>query len=168
VLQAERQRRESEAWELWRYWMTEQGFTKKSDLDHANSIDFRWLMNTLAYCPAVQIQNFMDVAIRKGLTRNLKYVGGCVRQWSEQSRAAQLSREQPVDQDEDEWRQARDAYERAKFIEEVLYQIREADHWRRALGYCPHDPECGGTLDCVQRQVRTWLGLDPNNRCRYE
>jgi hypothetical protein len=81
VLVAERERREEEAWSLWRYWQTEQGLTKKEWLNNAPNADFFWLRQAVAYCPTEQIKSFMDMAIAKRMWNNLKYVAACVRNW---------------------------------------------------------------------------------------
>lgn len=83
VLARERQFRSETAWDVWRYWQREQGY--KDDDDHAMNTaprpDINWLNGALKYCPEEQIKEFMDLAIAKRLTKNLRYVGACVRNW---------------------------------------------------------------------------------------
>lgn len=81
VLAAERERRDKQGWDLWRYWQTELGYTKKDDLEFAPRADINWLISALKYCPEQKIREFMDMAIEKNATKNLKYVGACVRNW---------------------------------------------------------------------------------------
>ena len=73
VLQEARERREAEAWELVRYW------TNDEKADSFSRREFSWLMSTLEWLPAETVRQFMDIAIRKGLTGDLRYVKGCVR-----------------------------------------------------------------------------------------
>lgn len=85
VLAEERERRERETWELVAYWNEEQGIQPGKDGNLSiNRQDYYWLMNTLKWCPKEVIREFMDVSFRRGLTRNLKYVGACVRNWRAQ------------------------------------------------------------------------------------
>lgn len=81
VLEMERARRESETWELVAYWNTEQGIKDPDKIESIGRQDYYWLMHTLKWCPKEVIREFMDVALRRGLWRNLKYVGACVRNW---------------------------------------------------------------------------------------
>jgi Restriction endonuclease len=81
VLAAEHERRCEDTWELWRYWKTEQGFTNKETLDHAPRQDYNWLFAALKWCPMEVIRDFMDAAIQRRMTKNLKYVAGCCRNW---------------------------------------------------------------------------------------
>jgi len=80
VLEIDRQRRDSEAWDLWRYWRAEQGYIWKEDETMPRQ-DWNWLFNALAWCPAVQVKNFMDLALSRMMTKNLKYVAACCRNW---------------------------------------------------------------------------------------
>jgi hypothetical protein len=81
VIAADRERRDQQGWALWRYWQTEQGCTSKDSLDSAPRADINWLIGALRYCPEQMIREFMDMAIAKRATRNLRYVGACVRNW---------------------------------------------------------------------------------------
>jgi hypothetical protein len=80
VLALERERRDADAWRLIHYWKSEQGYTGE-ELDTIHRLDYRWLFNALAWCPAEQIQTFMDLALERNMTRNLKYVAACCRNW---------------------------------------------------------------------------------------
>jgi len=73
VLAEARNRREASAWALLRYWEN----TEK--LDTYSRRHFAWLISTLEWCPEETVRQFMDIAIRKGLTGDLRYVKGCVR-----------------------------------------------------------------------------------------
>jgi hypothetical protein len=77
----ERQQREEKAWELWRYWQRARGLKAKKELNTVPRFEWGWLLRALTYCPLEQIRIFMDLALEKGLHRNLRYVGGCVRNW---------------------------------------------------------------------------------------
>lgn len=82
VLAAEHQRRYTDAWELIAYWKEEQGFEPDPDKGHTIArVDYHWLLGALKWCPKEVIRDFMDAALSRGFTRNLKYVGGCVRNW---------------------------------------------------------------------------------------
>jgi hypothetical protein len=81
VLACERDRRWNEGWELVRYWQIERGRTKEEDLTSIGRADWNWLFSALTWCPAAQIQNFMDIALGRQMTKNLKYVAACCRNW---------------------------------------------------------------------------------------
>jgi hypothetical protein len=63
-----------------RFWKEEQGYTGE-DLETINRIDYRWLKSALQHCPREKIREFMEIALGRGLTKNLRYVAGCVRNW---------------------------------------------------------------------------------------
>jgi hypothetical protein len=84
VLAAERHRRETEGWELVAYWKSEQGFSG-DDLLTIGRQDWLWLVATLKWCPREVIRGYMEVALSRGITRNLKWVGACVRNWRTQN-----------------------------------------------------------------------------------
>lgn len=92
VLQRDRQYRDSAAWQLVRYWKGEQGYTKESELTTISNGDFRWLFNALAWIPATQVQTFMDLALERNMTKNLKYVAACCRNWRYERAANQDTR----------------------------------------------------------------------------
>jgi 5-methylcytosine-specific restriction endonuclease McrA len=50
---------------------------------------WNWLFNALTWCPAKQIQNFMDLAILREMTDNLSYVAACCRNWREENAVKQ-------------------------------------------------------------------------------
>jgi hypothetical protein len=102
VLAQEHARRDAEAWELWRYWLLEQGYDPikdKDDLEHAPRFDWNWLFNALKWCPKEIIRNFMDAAINRRMTKNLKYVAGCCRNWRYEHAAHEDSKRGGVDSD---------------------------------------------------------------------
>lgn len=80
VLADERERREDETWRLVGYWNDELGITGE-DRQRIGKPDYYWLMTTLKWCPFEVIRNFMDLALARGYTRNMRWVGACVRNW---------------------------------------------------------------------------------------
>ena len=89
VLARDHQRREADGWELVRYWKTEQGYTSEEELNGIGRQDWNWLFSTLSWCPKEVIRNFMDQAIYRYNTKNLKYVAGCCRNWRYEKEADQ-------------------------------------------------------------------------------
>lgn len=88
VLAAERARRDEETWEIWRYWRIEQGYgDDKEGLEHMPRLDYWWLGSTLAWCPKEKILEFMDYAMSRHMTKNLKYVAACCRNWRYEKQA---------------------------------------------------------------------------------
>lgn len=81
VVALERDQRDSDAWELVRYWQAEQGCTKEEDLTSIGRMDYRWLFNALEWCPKEVVRGYMDAALGRRMTKNLKYVAGCCRNW---------------------------------------------------------------------------------------
>lgn len=81
ILGEERERREDETWELVRYWQSEQGYTKEEDLTSIGKADYRWLFTALVWCPTEKVRYFMDLALARNFTKNLKYVAACCRNW---------------------------------------------------------------------------------------
>jgi len=82
VVQQQRQRREEELWELVAYWNDERGI--KPDPQNGHEIknqDYRWLLGALAWCPKEVIRGYMEVALQRWMTKNLKYVAVCCRNW---------------------------------------------------------------------------------------
>ena len=67
------QAREREAWELLDYWL-------ECHVDQYQAGEFRWLARALVDVPAGLIRIFMDNAKAAGVTQDLRYVKGCVRQ----------------------------------------------------------------------------------------
>jgi len=95
VLAADHDRREAEAWELWRYWLLEQGYDREKDTDalqHMPRQDWNWLFNALEWCPTEIVRKFMDAALNRRMTRNLKYVAACCRNWRYEHQANQDTR----------------------------------------------------------------------------
>lgn len=86
VLADIRQAEIDKAWDLVRYWLDEQGELTKAQRDgtadlEINRHDFSWLKSAVKWCPETVIKDFMDIAIRKRLSRNMRYVAGCCRNW---------------------------------------------------------------------------------------
>lgn len=81
IIADERDRREDDTWRLVRYWQSEQGYTKEKDLTEIAKSDYRWLVSALKWCPREVIKDFMDLALQKNMTRNLRYVAACCRNW---------------------------------------------------------------------------------------
>lgn len=86
ILAAHNKRREDEAWTLAHYWLDEQGrltvAQSSGDEDFTfNRNELSWLKNALAWCPREKIREFMDYAIAKRMTKNLRYVMACARNW---------------------------------------------------------------------------------------
>jgi hypothetical protein len=82
VLAAERERRERDVWALVAYWQSEKGETE--DPEKGWTIpngDYRWLLNALVWCPREIVHRFMDAALERRMTKNLRYVAGCCRNW---------------------------------------------------------------------------------------
>jgi hypothetical protein len=80
VLAAESERRERETWELVAFWKEEQGYTGEQ-LEKIHPNDYRWLKSALQWCPKEKLREFMETALNRRMTKNLKYVAGCARNW---------------------------------------------------------------------------------------
>lgn len=93
ILDHERTARSIAAWRLAEYWMDEQG--KLSDKEKETGDwtigrqDFSWLKGALKWCPEELIKEYMDIAIAKRLTKNMRYVAGCCRNWRYERLATQ-------------------------------------------------------------------------------
>lgn len=74
VLASIRKVREVEADELADFWESLSG----RDI---YQVDLNWITSALSYCPFETIRQFMLIAAGKRMTKSLKYVGGCVRNW---------------------------------------------------------------------------------------
>lgn len=88
VLEAQRERREAEAWALVRFWKYEIGHTAEEELTTIGRFDYQWLFGALLWCPREVIRGFMDIALQRRMTKNLKYVAGCCRSWRYEQTAA--------------------------------------------------------------------------------
>lgn len=88
VAERDRQRREREVWGLVRYWKTELGHTSEEELTSTSDADYRWLFSALEFAPREVIRKFMDVALRRRMTKNFRYVAACVRNWRYEQTAA--------------------------------------------------------------------------------
>lgn len=42
---------------------------------------FLFAFNALEWCPSEVIRRFMDMALQRRMTKNLKYVAACCRNW---------------------------------------------------------------------------------------
>jgi len=93
VLAVEHERRESETWSLVRYWKIEQGYSTEEELSTIGRQDHRWLFNALMWCPAEQVRQYMDMALSRGFTKNLKCVAACCRNWRYEHSAAKDMRD---------------------------------------------------------------------------
>ena len=82
VLAADRERRDCEAWELIVFWCDERGVKPDENGNYrASNQDYYWLMNTLKWCPKEVIREFMGAAVSRRMTRDMRWVGACVRNW---------------------------------------------------------------------------------------
>jgi hypothetical protein len=78
LLEQARFERDISAAELVEHWLTAQGI----ECDYKIwDRDYHWLMGALKWCPREVIRGFMDTALRKGMTKNMKYVAVCCRNW---------------------------------------------------------------------------------------
>lgn len=88
IVAIERQRRENELWTLAAWWNTERGIKPDADGNHyLMNQDYRWLLGALKWCPREVIRGFMDVALERGMTKNLRYVAACCRNWKYEHQA---------------------------------------------------------------------------------
>jgi hypothetical protein len=78
VLERIREEREAQAWELWRYWENDEA------VESIPRRELSYLILTLEWCPAEKVRDYMDVAIRHGYTRDLRYVKGCLKNYRQQ------------------------------------------------------------------------------------
>lgn len=88
VAERDRERRDFEAWALVRYWKSELGHTSEEELTTTSHADYRWLFGALEFAPREIIRKYMDVALRRHMTKNLRYVAACVRNWRYEQTAA--------------------------------------------------------------------------------
>jgi len=84
VLARDRERREQDAWDLVFHWQSEQGMKADRNNLTAARNDFSWLLNSLKSCPREQIRHFMDYAISRDMTADMRYLKVCVRNWREE------------------------------------------------------------------------------------
>ena len=88
VAERDRQRRVDDVWVLVRYWKSELGHTSEEELRSTSDADYRWLFGALEFAPREIIRKYMDVALRRRMTKNLRYVAACVRNWRYEQTAA--------------------------------------------------------------------------------
>ena len=86
VLARQTQRRDEESWDLVFYWLGEQGKLTPAQEAGDETVSFNrrelaWLKNALVWCPREKIREFMDYAIAKDMTKSLRYVMACARNW---------------------------------------------------------------------------------------
>lgn len=82
VLARARAQRESDTWELLQWWLNEQGYNLKAgEKFSVDRSDYNWLFSALEWCPKEVIRNFMSYALNRRMTKNLRYVAGCARNW---------------------------------------------------------------------------------------
>ena len=72
VLNESRMRREADATNITIYW-------RDNAESHVTDREYTWLLNELCRTPSARIVEAMDIAIIKGKTRDLRYVGGILR-----------------------------------------------------------------------------------------
>lgn len=152
-LEASRARRLSEADELSDYWQGETNY-------YLTRRDHRWLQYTLRTCPREQIRLFMDKAVQRGFTDGLRWVIACVRNWHLDQRRPTAAVE-PIESSD---ASPADDDLRTAALDRVTQTLREAEQWRRNIGYCPHDPPCASYVDCVLLQTHIWLGAKPGHQ----
>lgn len=148
-----RAQREEDIWDLWGYWQTERGVTDKQKLASGPRRELSWIQNALDHCPKEQIRSFMDYAVFRGFTDDLRYVKGCVRHWREDAAAAP----KPDPTMEDEMYEQLREVDRQQTIEEVIRVFRSEEHVRRNVGRCLHDPACESFVACVLLTVEQKL-----------
>lgn len=160
VLSAERALRVNDTWALLEYWNVERGITGDA-VRKATTREYRWMLNALTFCPREQVREFLDYALFRGFSDNLRYVMACVRNWrvEQPGLPPEATAQQPTTEPND-FDAEIDQYNRKAAAEEVLRLLREADFRRRNIGHCVHEPLCTTWLDCVQRYVRGWLELE--------
>lgn len=154
VLATENARRHSDAKWLIEHWNRERDCVGAQ----GNRAEFHWLLHTLRTCPTEQVRDFMDYALHRGFTRNLRYVMACVRNWHAEKPPAPVTAQQPIS---DDIEAAIALYVRRTAIEQVMEKLREAEYWRRHVGYCSHVPSCDSFFECVQRQAYRLLDIEP-------
>src|SRR5262245_2864803 len=89
VLAQEREKRERDLWELNEYWNTELGVQRDPKRGYSiPTADYRWLLGALKWCPKEIVRDFMDNALARQMTKNLKYVAACCRNWRYEWQAA--------------------------------------------------------------------------------
>lgn len=82
VLAHEGELRERALWALVAYWQSEQGKTEDpKDGWTIPNPDYRWLRTALEWCPTEIIKRYMDLALNRNMTKNLRYVAACCRNW---------------------------------------------------------------------------------------
>lgn len=90
VLTEESDRLEDETWQLIEFWNDERGLKPDADGNHTiGTRDYRWLRSALQWCPREKLREFMHMALRRGATKDLRYVGGCARNWRNDRMAQQ-------------------------------------------------------------------------------
>lgn len=97
VAMRERAARETDGWNLVEYWKTEQGYTDPKQTRSIRRPDWHWLFSALTWCPREQVKIFMDLALQRGLTKDLRYVAACCRNWRNEHLAARDWREAQSD-----------------------------------------------------------------------
>jgi hypothetical protein len=89
VVTADAERRLSDAWDLALYWERQRGRLNEAQQRGEEDVSFpaseiAWFKTTLQWCPREKIREFMDLAIAREMTRGLRYVAACARNWREE------------------------------------------------------------------------------------
>lgn len=85
VLSEIRDARERDVWMLHEYWGHDCQSQRCANGEHRmDKSDFGWFMKVLEWCPPTVIKEFMDTASARGITRDLRWVKACVRNWREE------------------------------------------------------------------------------------
>jgi hypothetical protein len=80
VVRQVNERVEEDTWALARYWNTETG---AKDIESFHRVDFSHLKAAVKRCPMEKIREFMDLAIMRNKTYDMRYVCACVRSWND-------------------------------------------------------------------------------------
>ena len=93
VLASESERRLEQAWNLAFYWEDRCGrlnaAQSRGEEDFRfNTSDLTWLKTALTWCPSEKIREFMDLAIARNMTKGIRYVAACARNWRYERTAA--------------------------------------------------------------------------------
>jgi hypothetical protein len=95
VVAEERSLFREKAIELAVYWCRLSGLLDAgSDPEHAPGLigrrQWNWLNSTVRYIPSEQIKEFMDLSAGRGITEDMRWVGGCCRRWFSRSKISHV------------------------------------------------------------------------------
>lgn len=93
VLARQNERRENDTWDLIEHWLDRQGKLTAGQRTGDEDLIFdrrevAWLRNALVWCPREKLREFMDYAVAKDMTKSLRYVMACARNWRYEHTAA--------------------------------------------------------------------------------